>query len=57
MFKELFNYHSRSFLAKDLYEDNQNKNDKIVKCMKESSINLRNDINSKEILEKSSQYC
>ena len=30
IFNEFFNYHYRSFLIKDLYEDNQNKNDKIV---------------------------
>ena len=30
IFNEFFNYHYPSFLIKDLYEDNQNKNDKIV---------------------------
>ena len=47
-----FNYHYPSFLVKDLYEDNQNKNNKIVKNINESLINLRNSINSKEIPEK-----
>ena len=40
-----------SFLVKDLYEDDQNKNDIIVKYLKESLIDLRNSINSKEIPE------
>ena len=40
-----------SFLVKYLYEDNQNKNDKIVKNIIEPLINLRNYINSKEISE------
>ena len=49
--KEYFNYQSPSFLVKDLYEDNHNKNDIIVKCLNESWIDLRNSINSKEIHE------
>ena len=40
-----------SFLVKDLYEDDQNINDIIVKYLKESLIDLRNSINSKEIPE------
>ena len=48
IFNELFNYHGPSFLVRDLHEDNQNKNDKIVKNINESLINLRNSINSKE---------
>ena len=48
---EFFNYHYPSFLVKDLYEDNQKKNHKIVKNISGSLINLRNSINSKEIPE------
>ena len=51
IFNEFFNYPYPSFLVKDLYEGNQNKNDKIVKNINESLINLRNSINSKEIPE------
>ena len=40
-----------SFLLKDLYDCNQNKNDIIVKYLYESLIDLRNSINSKKILE------
>ena len=36
---------------KDLYEDNQNKIDKIVEDINETLINLRNSFNSKEIPE------
>ena len=49
IFNEFFDYQYPSFLAKDLYEDNQNKNDKIVKNINESLINLRNSVNNKEI--------
>ena len=38
MFREYFNYQSPSLLVKDLYEDNQNKNDIIVKYLNESLI-------------------
>ena len=38
IFKKTFNYSSPSFLVKDLYEDNQNKNDKIVKSINESLV-------------------
>ena len=38
MFREYFNYQSPSLLVKDLYEDNQNKNDIIVKYLNESVI-------------------
>ena len=51
IFNEFFNYHYPSFLVKDLYEDNQNKNDEIVKNINESLVNLRNSMNSKEIPE------
>ena len=51
IFNEFFNYPYPSFLVKDLYEGNQNKNDKIVKNINEPLINLRNSINSKEIPE------
>ena len=51
IFNEFFNYQYPSFSVKDLYEDNQNKNAKIVKNINESLINLRNSINSKEIPE------
>ena len=46
IFNEFFNY---QFLVKDLYEGNQNKNDKIVKNINESLINLRNSIDSNKI--------
>ena len=49
IFREYFNYHSPSFLVKDLYEDEQNENDKIVKNLNKSLINLRNSINGKEV--------
>ena len=48
IFNEFFNYHYPSFLVKDLYEDNENKNDKVLKNIKESLINLRNSNNSKK---------
>ena len=54
IFNELFNYHYPSFLIKDLYEENKSKNDKIVRNINESLINLRNSINSKEIPENKS---
>ena len=50
IFKEYFGYESPSFLIKDLYESNQNKNDMIVKYLNESLIDLRNNINIKEFL-------
>ena len=37
-----FNYQPPSFLVKDLYEGNQNKNDIIVEYINDSSIDLRN---------------
>ena len=51
IFNDFFNYHYPSFLVKDLYEENKNKNDKTVKNINESFINLRNSIKSKEIPE------
>ena len=47
--KNFFNDLYPSFLVKNLYEDDQNKNGKIVKTINESLINLRNSINGKEI--------
>ena len=47
MFREYYNHQS----TKDLYEDNENKNDIVVKYLNESLINLRNSINSNEIPE------
>ena len=47
--KNFFNYLYPSFLVKTLYEDDQNKNGKIVKTINESLINLINSINIKEI--------
>ena len=41
IFSEFFNRHYPSFSVKDLYEDNQNKNEKIVKNINKSLINLR----------------
>ena len=61
IFKEYFGYESPSFLVKDLYENNKNKNDMIVKYLHESLIDLRNNINIKipenENPKKNSQYC
>ena len=51
IFRGYFNCHSPSFLVKDLYEDKQNENDKIVKNLNKSLINLRNSINGKEVPE------
>ena len=51
IFNDLMNFHYPSFLVKDLYEENQIKNDKIEKNINESLINLRNSINSQEIPE------
>ena len=45
---ESFHYQSPSFLKKDLKEGDQAKNDKIVKNVNESLIDLRNSVNSKE---------
>ena len=50
-FRGYFNYQSPSFLVKDLYKFNQNKNDTIVKYLNESLIDLGNSINSKNIPE------
>ena len=44
-----FNNHYPLFLVKDLYVDNKNKYDKVVKNINESLIILRNSIKSKEI--------
>ena len=62
IFREYFNYLSPSFLVKVLCEENQNKNDIIVKYINESLIDIRNSTNSKEIPDngnpkKSNQYC
>ena len=62
IFREYFNYLSPSFLVKVLCEENQNKNDIIVKYINESLIDIRNSTNSKEIPgngnpKKSNQYC
>ena len=51
IFNEFFNYQNPSFLVKDLYEDIQNKNDKVVKNINESLINIINSINRKEVPE------
>ena len=51
IFKEYFGYQSPSFLEKDLYESNQNKNDGIIKYLNESVIDLRNKNNIKKFLE------
>ena len=42
IFKEYFHYQSSSFLTKDLYEDNQIKDDRIAKYLNDSLIDLRN---------------
>ena len=51
--KEYFGYESPSFLVRDLYESNQNKNDMIIKYLNESLIDLRKNfnINSKKVKE------
>ena len=49
IFGKYFNYQSTSSLVKELSEDNENKNDMIVKYLNESLIDLRNFNNSKEI--------
>ena len=46
------NYQYPSFLVKDLYKDNQNKNYKSVRYINETLINIRKSFNSKEIPEK-----
>ena len=48
---EFFNNRYSLFLVKGFYEDNQNKNEKLVKNINESLINLRNSINSEKIHE------
>ena len=48
IFKKYFHYQSPSFLAKDLYEDNQIKNGRIVKYLNDSLIDLRNSVNGKK---------
>ena len=49
IFKEYFNYHSPSFLVKDLYKNNQN--NEIVKYINKSLIDLRKSIKNKKISE------
>ena len=49
IFGKYFNYQPTSSLVKELSEDNENKNDMIVKYLNESLIDLRNFNNSKEI--------
>ena len=51
IFRGYFNDQSPSFLVKDLYEVNKNKNYIIVKYLNASLINSRNSVNSKEIPE------
>ena len=52
IFFEFFNY--PSFLVKYVYEHNQNENEKIVKNINESLIDLRSSINEKKIPENES---
>ena len=47
-FREYFNYWFPLFLVKNLYEDNQNKSNIIVKYLNKSLIDLGNSINSKK---------
>ena len=49
IFKERFYYQCPSFLIKDLYEENQIKNEKTVKYINDSLIDLRNFVISAEI--------
>ena len=51
IFRQYFNYQPPPTLVKDLFEDNQNKSDMILKYLDESLIDLRNSVNSKEIPE------
>ena len=47
IFRSYFWYQALSFLIKDLFENNQIKNNTIAKHLNESSINLRNSVDSK----------
>ena len=49
IFLDCFKYQDPSFLVKDLISAKQNKNEKLVNNINNGLINLRNDINRKEI--------
>ena len=49
IFKEYFYYQDPSSLTKDLYEDNQIKNDRILSHLNESLIDFKKSVNGKEI--------
>ena len=51
MFSNYLEYQNPSFLGKDLISAKQNKNEKLVNNINNGLIDLRNDINRKEILE------
>ena len=51
MFWDCFKYQNPSFLAKDLIRATQVKNEQIVNNVNDGLIDLRNDINRKEIPE------
>ena len=49
IFKGYFFNHTQLFLAKELYNSNENVNDEIVKDVNDSLIELKKDINTKKI--------
>ena len=49
IFKEYYHYQALLFLANDLYEGNQDQNDKIDKYLNKSLTDLGNSVDSKEI--------
>ena len=50
IFNEYFKYHNPSFLIKDLYNSNETTNKKIVNHINNIWIDLRNNVDKKEIL-------
>ena len=54
IFLDYFKYQNRSFFVKDLISANQNKNEKLVNSINNGLIDLRNNINRKEIPENES---
>ena len=47
--ENIFFYHTPLFIAKELYNSNQNVNDEIVKHLNDPLIELKKDINRKKI--------
>ena len=54
IFLDYFKYQNPSFFVKDLISANQNKNEKVVNSINNGLIDLRNNINRKEIPENES---